>query len=106
MEAVGFDISELFWMAAIVAVLGLMMRWVFAPSRRPHTGRPASGPDADHGLLVPVQQAPRGQALAVRDRLIAEGVRSSVSRLAADSYQVMVFRSDAERANQILRTER
>ncbi|HEX2903725.1 MAG TPA: hypothetical protein VHO01_09745 [Jatrophihabitans sp.] len=102
----GFDFTTLFWAAGILAILILMMRWVFAPSKRPHTGRPQTGPGADTGLLVPVLQTSRSTALASKDQLIARGVRASVSRLAVDSYQVMVFRTDAERAGEILRPDR
>lgn len=98
----GFDFTTLFWAAAIILVLTFMMRWVFAPSKRPHTGRPQTGPGADTGLLVPVLQTSRNDALSTRDRLIGQGVRASVSRLAVDRYQVMVFRTDAQRATEIL----
>ena len=69
----GFDLGILVWAAGIVAVLMLVMRWVFAPSR-PRTGRPDSGPQADLGLLTPVlsQRAPGagagGEEPAVRTR--------------------------------------
>ena len=55
----GFDIGVLFWAAGIIAVLSLVMRWTFRPSR-PRTGRPESGPGANLGLLTPVlSDAPR-----------------------------------------------
>ena len=47
----GFDLGILVWAAGIMAVLTVVMRWVFAPSR-PRTGRPDSGPQADLGLLT------------------------------------------------------
>lgn len=102
----GFDFTTLFWAAGIIVVLSFVMRWVFAPSKRPRTGRPDSGPNADHGLLVPVQETTRTNALTMKNRLIDEGIRSSVSRLEVDRYQVMVFRTDAERATQILHPDR
>jgi hypothetical protein len=99
----GFDISVLLWMVAIVGVLMLMMRWVFAPSSRPHTGRPRSGPGADLGLLVPVlEHAPRNNALQVKDFLSTRGIRCSVSRLDRDSYDVLVFGRDVSRARELL----
>ena len=99
----GFDLGVLFWMAGIIVVLVLVMRWVFAPSSRPHTGRPRSGPDADLGLLVPVvSQTPRGNALAVKNFLSSRGIRCSVSRLDRDSYDVLVFGRDEPRARALL----
>jgi hypothetical protein len=84
-------------------VLMLVMRWVFAPSSRPHTGRPRSGPEADLGLLVPVlEHAARTNALRVKDFLSSRGIRCSVSRLDRDSYDVLVFGRDAPRARELL----
>jgi hypothetical protein len=100
---VGFDISVLLWMVGIVGALMLIMRWVFAPSSRPHTGRPRSGPEADLGLLVPVvEHAPRSNALQVKDFLSTRGIRCSVSRLDRDSYDVLVFGRDVPRARELL----
>jgi hypothetical protein len=100
---VGFDIGVLLWMVGIIAVLMLVMRWVFAPSSRPHTGRPQSGPDADLGLLVPVVSAtPRSNALNVKNLLSTRGIRCSMSRLDRDSYDVLVFGRDVLRARELL----
>jgi hypothetical protein len=99
----GFDIGVLLWMVGIIAVLMLVMRWVFAPSSRPHTGRPRTGPEADLGLLVPVlKRAPRSNALQVKDFLSTRGIRCSMSRLDRDSYDVLVFGRDVSRARELL----
>jgi hypothetical protein len=100
---VGFDISVLLWMVGIIGALMLIMRWVFAPSSRPHTGRPRTGPEADLGLLVPVlEHAPRTNALQVKDFLSSRGIRCSVSRLVRDSYDVLVFGRDVPHARELL----
>jgi hypothetical protein len=98
----GFDISMLAWAALVIAFLMVVMRWVFKPSR-PRTGRPASGPEADLGLLSPVLSGgPRTEALQVKNLLSRQGIRCSVSRLDRDRYDVLVFNRDIERARQIL----
>ncbi|MGI8665711.1 MAG: hypothetical protein ACR2N4_06755 [Jatrophihabitans sp.] len=98
----GFDLGVLVWAAGVLAVLMLVMRWVFTPSR-PRTGRPEYGPQANLGLLTPVLPATsRSEALRMKNLLSQRGVRCSVSRLETDSYDVLVFRRDAEQARQIL----
>ncbi|HTZ42388.1 MAG TPA: hypothetical protein VMB79_00865 [Jatrophihabitans sp.] len=99
----GFDLGVLLWAAILIVTLTLLMRWVFAPSSRPRTGRPQTGPDADLGLLVTVLPATtRSNALAVKNLLISQGIRSSVSRLDVDSYDVLVFRTDLANARAVL----
>jgi len=99
---VGFDLGILVWAIGIVAVLMLMTRWVFQPSR-PRTGRPQSGPNANLGLLSPVlAQAPRAQVLSAKNLLSTHGIRCSVSRLDRDSYDLLVFATDADRARELL----
>jgi hypothetical protein len=99
---VGFDLGILIWAIGIVLVLMLMTRWVFKPSR-PRTGRPEGGPNANLGLLTPVlAQAPRAQVLAAKTLLSERGIRCSVSRLDRDSYDLLVFGADADRARQLL----
>jgi hypothetical protein len=99
----GFDLGVLVWAAGILTVLMLFMRWVFAPSPRPRTGRPQTGPHANLGLLVAAaSQLPRTRALATRDLLSRNGIRCSVSRLDRDSYDVLVFNADLDRARDLL----
>ncbi len=98
----GFDLGTLVWAAGILAVLMLAMRWVFKPSR-PRTGRPESGPGANLGLLTPVlPRAPRAEALRVKNMLSQQGIRCSVSRLDRETYDVLVFNRDADRARELL----
>jgi hypothetical protein len=99
---VGFDLGVLVWAFLIVGGLVLVLRWTFKPSR-PRTGRPQYGPHADLGLLTPVLSAAAlTDALAARDRLSEHGIRCSLSRLNRDSYDVLVFAPDVERARQLL----
>lgn len=98
----GFDLGMLIWLVGIVAVLMLMTRWVFKPSR-PRTGRPQGGPNANLGLLTPVlSHAPRSQVLSAKNLLSQQGIRCSVSRLDRDSYDLLVFGADAGRARELL----
>ncbi|MEO7262802.1 MAG: hypothetical protein ABI047_16345 [Jatrophihabitantaceae bacterium] len=98
----GFDLGILVWAIGIMAALMLVTRWVFKPSR-PRTGRPQGGSDADLGLLTPVlSHAPRSQVLAAKNLLSGRGIRCSVSRLDRDSYDLLVFNAEADRARQLL----
>ena len=99
---VGFDPTLLFWAFIVIGVLMLMTRWVFKPSR-PRTGRPESGPNANLGMLAPVLAAAgRTDALEAKNLLSQRGVRCSVSRLDRDSYDVLVFKTDMDRAKELL----
>ncbi|MEO6502702.1 MAG: hypothetical protein ABIQ09_12400 [Jatrophihabitantaceae bacterium] len=98
----GFDLSILAWAIGIMVMLVLTSRWVFQPSR-PRTGRPQGGPNADLGLLTPVlSHAPRSQVLAAKSLLSERGIRCSVSRLDRDSYDLLVFNAEADRARELL----
>jgi hypothetical protein len=99
---VGFDLGILIWVIGMAVVLTLMTRWVFQPSR-PRTGRPEGGPNANLGLLTPVlSQAPRAQVLSAKTLLSEQGIRCSMSRLDRDSYDLLVFGADADRARELL----
>lgn len=74
----------------------LICRWVFSPT---HTHIRTSQGDPDYGLLVPVAKAPTYEdAVLLRDLLVSEGVRASLSK----DHQVLVFRRDAERARALV----
>ncbi|MDQ2838299.1 MAG: DUF2007 domain-containing protein [Actinomycetota bacterium] len=99
----GFDLGLLLWAAGILVVLMLVTRWVFKPSR-PRTGRPEHGPNANLGLLSPVlADIGRSEALRVKNLLSEQGIRCSLSRLAPDRYDVLVFNRDLARARELLR---
>jgi hypothetical protein len=80
-----------------MALLALICRWVFSPTRSAPVRRNAE--PVDYGLLVPVTRAPsREDALMLRDHLVAEGVRASVN----EAHEVLVFRADLDRARQLV----
>ncbi|MGX7679404.1 hypothetical protein ACSMXN_10965 [Jatrophihabitans sp. DSM 45814] len=98
----GFDLSVPLTAFVMAALLAFVLRWAFRPSR-PRTGRPAQGPNADLGLLTAVlSSASRSEALRAKNQLSAAGIRCSLSRLAADRYDLLVFRPDVERATELL----
>lgn len=84
---------------ALLAMLliALICRWVFTPTHT-HVRRPE--PTAgDYGLLVPVASAKtHADAVMIRDLLVTEGVRASVS----PEHEVLVFARDAERAKALV----
>jgi hypothetical protein len=80
-----------------MVLIALICRWVFKPT---HTGvrrtEPAPG---DYGLLVPVASArTQADAVMLRDLLITEGVRASIT----PEHEVLVFAKDAERARALV----
>ncbi len=98
----GFDYSVPLTAFGMAAILALMVRWVFRPSR-PRTGRPDHGPGADLGMLTPVlSAAPRSRAVSSKTRLSEQGLRCSLSRIDAEHYDLLVFRTELDRAREIL----
>ena len=92
--------GPLIFAVALIAVL-LICRWVFTPNHRlPH--RP---PDrADFGLLVPITVVRTvDDAHMLRDLLRDAGIRGTVTD-SADGFAVLVFRDDADRARQLVRS--
>jgi len=80
-----------------MAFVALLCRWVFSPTHTPARRTPPA--EADYGLLVPVTTAPTAlDAEMLRDLLVAQGVRASVS---AD-HDVLVFRRDLDRARELV----
>ena len=79
------------------ALVALLCRWVFSPTHSAPVQREA-GP-RDLGLLAVVTTAPSAEdALMLRDHLVAEGVRASVS----EAHEVLVFHEDLERARSLV----
>jgi hypothetical protein len=84
----------------VVGVLGLVLRWVFRPSRPnvPIT-RPPDASDGEIGLLtVVLSRLPKDDVAARRQVLDAAGIRSSVSNRRDGTVDVLVFEADAKRA--------
>lgn len=92
-------------LVVLLAAAGLIatMRWVFAPSRpRPKRGAlpPVAG---DFGLLEPLVLAmSRSAANALRATLGDAGIRSSLSARRDGRTDVLVFRTDLDRARSML----
>jgi hypothetical protein len=98
------DVSALVTVLAVVGLLGLLMRWIFKPSR-PRGTRPLvdAGDSSELGLLdVVAVGLARPAALSARAALGDAGIRSSMSRRRNGSVDVLVFHDDAERARQLL----
>jgi hypothetical protein len=86
---------------AVVALLGLAMRWVFRPSRGRTAvrSRPVDAAASQAlGLLTVIATLPRNDALGIRARLQDAGIRSSMSRRHDGRFDVLVFTGDADKA--------
>ncbi len=99
----GNDPSALVVVVVVVLLLGLVLRWVFAPSRPRRSGRPVNAADAAAsgklGLLTVITPGVgRQEALRRRAVLQEAGIRSSMSRRADGRYDVLVFGGDAQAA--------
>lgn len=95
--------------AAIVAIvvillLGLVLRWVFRPSRPRQATLPVDAAASPNlGLLTVVDaDLPRQEALRRRAVLGEAGIRSSMSRRRDGAYDVLVFHADADAARLLL----
>jgi hypothetical protein len=85
---------------AFVAVL-LISRWVITPTHTTPRTLPAP---ADFGLLVPITvDRTIDDAHMLRDLLHDAGIRGTVTD-ALGGFAVLVFRDDADRAKQLVRS--
>jgi hypothetical protein len=98
------DVSALVTVLVIFGLLGLLMRWIFKPSRpRGHGPLVDAGDSTELGLLdVVAVGLPRSAALSARATLGDAGIRSSMSRRRNGSLDVLVFHADAPRARELL----
>ena len=88
-----------------LALVLLICRWVFAPPKTSRTAaQPAPTRPTDYGLLVPVAHA---RSVDDADLLVAAlsagGVRSTVAPVEGGGWRVLVFSSDAARAERLVR---
>lgn len=107
---------------AVVLLLGLLSRWVLAPTRPQRARREANRARRDFGLLVPVAvRVRRDDAQELASLLDASGVRATVvveppgptlvtasghvRRQPGGRHQVMVFGRDEARARALLPDE-
>lgn len=88
----------------VVILLGLLLRWVFRPSRPRQGFVPPDAADSPNlGLLtVVLSNVPRQRALERRSVLQEAGMRSSMSRRRDGTYDVLVFHADADKARLLL----
>jgi hypothetical protein len=99
------DVSALVTVLIVVVALGLVMRWIFTPSRPRGRGPIIDASDSSELGLLDVVAAglTRTAALGARATLGAAGIRSSMSRRRNGTLDVLVFQADAERARDLLR---
>ena len=100
----GNDPSAIITAAVVILLLGLVMRWVFRPSRPGRAVRPPDAADSDNlGLLTVVLSGlSRSEALARRAVLGEAAIRSSVSKRRDGTLDLLVFKNDIERARLVL----
>jgi hypothetical protein len=98
------DVANELIAVGVIALLVLIMRWVFAPSRRDRAGPPIDATDAaELGLLTVVATVSREEATTRRAQLSRRGLRSSISRRQDGRVDLLVFQGDADAAREILR---
>ena len=99
------DLTPFITVLIVLLILGLVTRWVF------RAGRPRIDPrsfvdaadSSDLGLLdVVAVDVPRAKAAQAKARLDAAGIRASLSKRRDGDMDVLVFRSDADRARLLL----
>ncbi|MCW2602949.1 MAG: hypothetical protein JWN61_1084 [Pseudonocardiales bacterium] len=99
----GSDLPTITVILLAAAGLILTMRWVFAPSRPRPKGRARPAANGDFGLLEPLVLAlSRSSANALRATLGDAGIRSSLSARRDGRADVLVFRTDLDRARALL----
>jgi hypothetical protein len=100
---VGADLPTLAVLLVVLALLLVLMRWTFKPSRA-RRGRPVDAAESpDLGMLdVIVTDVPRAEAMRVRAKLGEAGIRTSMSRRRNGDMDVLVFHDDAEAARTVL----
>ncbi|HWG93578.1 MAG TPA: hypothetical protein VNU66_05055 [Mycobacteriales bacterium] len=97
-------------MAALLAlgVIVLLCRWVFSTApreQRQERRRAALLARGDYGLLVPVASTRTAEDAAVLRGVLTEaGVRCTVTGAEPGTWQLLVFRSDADRASALVRS--
>ncbi|WP_375479596.1 hypothetical protein [uncultured Jatrophihabitans sp.] len=90
----------------VILLLGLVLRWIFKPSRPRSITRPVDAAQSpDLGLLtVVLTGVSRQEALERRARLGEADIRSSMSRRRDGTMDVLVFHGDADAARILLGT--
>lgn len=87
-----------------LGVIILICRWVFAPPRQRTAAPPAPTRGGDYGLLVPIATVRTdADAEMLRSLLREAGIRCTVAA-DAEGADVLVFRTDALRARDLVRS--
>ena len=86
----------------VVAVLGLLLRWIMGPGPRRRGARVA---DPSQGLLIGVVATDATEAERVRRMLVEAGLRAT-SRAVASRRQVVVWPDDVDRALHLIAEDR
>jgi hypothetical protein len=89
----------------VLALLILVMRWVFGGGKRRYRRVPIDAAQSDElGLLTVVAPSlDRDAAIRTRARLGEADIRSSMSRRRDGRFDVLVFDADLEQARTLLR---
>ena len=101
MPQAGRFFPEMLIAFAVIALLGLLLRWTFARSR---SGPDAAWPtdDPDYGLLVPVAIVDTlGEALRMRSRLAEAGIKATTAYGADGRQRVLVFPAELPDARRV-----
>jgi hypothetical protein len=101
---VGTDLSGIVIALVAVAILALIMKWIFTPSHRSGaSARIDASESTELGMLTVVAaNLPRTAALQARALLGDAGLRSSMSRRRDGNLDVLVFHDDVDRARTVL----
>jgi len=86
---------------AVIALLALMLRWVFSRGRGHRQAWPPENPD--YGLLVPVIVVDTlGEALRMRSRLLDAGIKATTAFGVDGRQRVLVFGADLDTARRVV----
>lgn len=100
----GNDPVPLFGALVVVAILALILHWVFKPSRPRQATRPVDASASPNlGLLTVIATGVGRQEAMTRRAVLGEaGIRSSMSKRRDGLLDVLVFHADADAARILL----
>lgn len=86
---------------AMIAMLGLILRWTFSHNRDTESRLWPPGPD-DFGLLAPVATVDTAdEATRLRTALSLAGVKATTTITRDGRHQILVFANDLDRARRV-----
>jgi len=88
---------------AMIAMLGLILRWTFSHSRDAESRLwPSAGSDDDFGLLAPVATVDTAdEAARLRTALHLADVKATTTVTRDGRHQILVFVKDLDRARRV-----